>query len=733
MFANNADVAYTTDLQLRITSWNHSAEKTYGRKEKDVLGKSVIEITGSKFDPEMREKLTRELLEKGSVRTQIEHISGSGSKIVFDSITLVNYDPNGNLIGFMSVNRDITELKQAEEELHKSQETYKELVSNARSIIIKQDTAGRITFFNEFAQDFFGYTEKEIIGRTAGETIVPQKESSGRDLYKMIERIYGDPDKYSKNINENIKKNGERVWVEWYNKALYDKNGNRTGHIAVGVDITGRIKSEESLKESEERFKAMAEASPVGMGVVSIPEGKYLYVNPAYEQNFGYDRDELLNNNSLNIFWDKNDRELLLKKLQEDNYVSNFEVRLKRKDGSSFWCMSFVQKISFVNRPAYLGTFIDITRRKEAEEKLEEARGKLNIALENGKIGVWEWNMETDEVVWDERMEIMFGLKPGSFGRTFKAFENLVNEEDLSHIQKAINKALKLDLPYETVFRTKPRKGKTKYISTKALVYKDKHGKPVSFTGVCFDVTGLREGTEKLILKLNEELLRSNTELENFAYVASHDLQEPLRMISSFTQLLSQQYKDKLDDKAQEYIHFAVDGSKRMYDLLNGLLAYSRINSKRKEFNRIELNRVLESATKNLSLKIEERNAVIKSDELPAVIADENQMIQLFQNLIANSIKFSTESPSVYISSESDNDHYLISIKDEGMGIEPQYFDRIFQMFQRLHPKEQFEGTGIGLAVCKRIVERHGGSIWVESEYGKGSTFFFTIPKNDQV
>ncbi len=275
-------------------------------------------------------------------------------------------------------------------------------------------------------------------------------------------------------------------------------------------------------------------------------------------------------------------------------------------------------------------------------------------------------------------------------------------------------------------------KTKTKYISSKALVNKDKDGKPVSMTGVCFDVTGLKEGTEQLVSKLNEELLRSNKELESFAYVASHDLQEPLRMVSSFTQLLEQQYKDKLDDKAHEYIHFAVDGSKRMYDLLNGLLAYSRIHTKGKEFKSVELAQVLENSTKNLALTIKERNAIIKSDELPAVNADESQMIQLFQNLISNSIKFSTETPRIYISSKSETDHYLISVKDEGMGIEPQYFEKIFQIFQRLHPREQYEGTGIGLAICKRIVERHGGTIWVESELGKGSTFFFTIPKNYQ-
>jgi signal transduction histidine kinase len=405
------------------------------------------------------------------------------------------------------------------------------------------------------------------------------------------------------------------------------------------------------------------------------------------------------------------------------------ELNNKRKDGTIFP----VDQSSVLYTDKYGSTktvmiLRDITERKKAENSLNEAREKLNLALDYGNIGIWEFNFKTGEIFWDERMEKMFGLKPGEFGRTQEAFENLVNEEDISRINRSMQETFEKDIPYESLYRTRPVNGRTKYISSKAVVIKD-HGNPVSLTGVSFDVTILQTGTEKMVSRLNEELLRSNKELENFAYIASHDLQEPLRMVSSFTQLLSLQYGDKLDDNAKEYISFAVDGAKRMYDLLNGLLAYSRIETKGKEFNEVDLSGVLENILKNLSLKIQERNAVIKSDELPVVSADESQMISLFQNLIANSIKFSTNSPRIYISSKSEQNFYLISVRDEGMGIEPQYFERIFLIFQRLMPRDQYEGTGIGLAICKRIVERHGGRIWVESEPGKGSVFFFTIPK----
>ena len=381
---------------------------------------------------------------------------------------------------------------------------------------------------------------------------------------------------------------------------------------------------------------------------------------------------------------------------------------------------------------------IDISVRKSAEKekelllaKLSNSQAKLNIALQSGNIGVWEWNIERDEIIWDERTEKMFGLIPGTFGKTMQAFEDLINEEDISHVRTAFKLALEKNLPFETVVRSRLEINKPRYISAKATIVNNENGKPLSMEGVFFDVTGLKEGTEQIIEKLNKELLRSNKELENFAYVASHDLQEPLRMVSSFTQMLQKQYGDKLDDRALEYMSFAVDGARRMYDLLNGLLQYSRIRSKGKEFSLVDMNEVLESVLKNLNLVLSERKAKIKTVKLPVIFADKSQMIQIFQNLISNAIKFSHDSPKISITCANEDHNFIFSIRDFGMGIEAQYFDKIFQMFQRLLPNEHSEGTGIGLAICRRIIERHKGKIWVESELGKGSAFFFTIPKSE--
>jgi len=226
-----------------------------------------------------------------------------------------------------------------------------------------------------------------------------------------------------------------------------------------------------------------------------------------------------------------------------------------------------------------------------------------------------------------------------------------------------------------------------------------------------------------------EELERSNEELEQFAYIASHDLQEPLRMISSYTQLLAKRYKDQLDNDANEFINYAVDGANRMQVLINDLLSYSRVGTKGEEFSHVDLNSVLEAVKANLKGVIEETGAVIKYSKLPTVMADNSQMIQLFQNLIGNAVKFRREgvTPEIEITSKKEGNLFRFVVKDNGIGIDKKYLDRIFVIFQRLHTKEEFPGTGIGLAICKKIVERHGGEISVESAEGKGSDFNFTL------
>ena len=253
------------------------------------------------------------------------------------------------------------------------------------------------------------------------------------------------------------------------------------------------------------------------------------------------------------------------------------------------------------------------------------------------------------------------------------------------------------------------------------------------FLAVIIDISERKQVDEKLS-QVMEELTRSNEELEKFAYVASHDLQEPLRMVSSFARLLENRYKGKLDQDADDFINFAVDGANRMQVLITDLLAYSRVGRWGNEFKEVSSEAVLERALSNLKVVVEQRGAVVTRDPLPVMMGDDSQLAQLFQNLIGNAVKFCEDrTPHIHVSSERRGNKWVFSVRDNGIGIAPEYFERIFLIFQRLHGKQEYPGTGIGLAICRKVAERHGGRIWVESEPGSGSTFYFTIPMKREI
>jgi PAS domain S-box-containing protein len=299
--------------------------------------------------------------------------------------------------------------------------------------------------------------------------------------------------------------------------------------------------------------------------------------------------------------------------------------------------------------------------------------------------------------------------------------------------------------PLRSVYRVIAHDGKVVSFHCEAKMVRHDDGQPWFIHGVAFDVTELKTAEEQLkkahdelevrvqertaeLATANKELASSNAELEQFAYVASHDLQEPLRMITSFTQLLVSRYRGNLDTDADEFIHFIADGAKRMSSLINDLLEYSRVGTRGRPLSPTDCSTVFELACNNLRVAIEEAGATITSDPLPKVMGDEIQLLQLFQNLIGNAVKFRGEQPvKVHVGVEPQKGNWLFRISDNGIGIEPQHAERIFIIFQRLHNRSQYPGTGIGLAICKKIVERHGGRIWVESEPGAGATFCFVL------
>jgi light-regulated signal transduction histidine kinase (bacteriophytochrome) len=270
--------------------------------------------------------------------------------------------------------------------------------------------------------------------------------------------------------------------------------------------------------------------------------------------------------------------------------------------------------------------------------------------------------------------------------------------------------------------------GEYRWFKAGGVPIRDSEGKILKWVGSSIDVHEQKLAREGLN-KYATDLARSNADLEQFAYVASHDLQEPLRMVASFTQLLAERYQGKLDADADEFIGYALDGARRMQVLVNDLLAYSRVDRRGKEFAAVDCEKVLETVLASLRNALQESDAQVSHDPLPTVQGDETQVWQVLQNLVGNAVKFhGSEPPRLHVSAQEVNGEWRFSVRDDGIGIDPGQAERIFLLFQRLHTRSEYPGTGIGLAIAKKIVERHGGRIWVESEPGKGSTFYFSLP-----
>jgi PAS domain S-box-containing protein len=570
-------------------------------------------------------------------------------------------------------------------------------------------------------------TRDEIIGKTSLELgLVPDSES--RD------NILGQYDQigFVRNIElEVTTRKGQRHNL-LVNVHKVDIGGTKY-LLSTNEDITDLKRTEKELNSTKNYLENLINYANAPI-IVWNPQTRIELFNGAFEHLTGYSSEEVLGK-KLSILFPKESKnesdEKIKLSLEEHWETIEIPILCKNKEVKTvLWNSANIYDQDNHTLISTIAQGHDISERKLIEKELIRSREKLDLALNNANIGVWEWDISTNVIEWDERMESIFGLKRGTFEGNYDAFEKFLVDEDLAHVRIAINKALEFDVAFETVYRIKLNDGEIKHINAKALVSKNPDGKPARMIGVCFDITDMKKGAEQALFRLNEDLLRSNKELEQFAYVASHDLQEPLRMISSFTQLLAQRYKDKLDNDANEFIQFAVDGALRMQNLINDLLDYSRVQSRGKSLSETDMNYVLGQTVNNLKYIIKEKRALITNDELPVIYADSGQMVQLLQNLIGNSLKFCKSSPQVHISAKEEQDHYLFSVKDNGIGIEPQYFEKIFSIFQRLHQKEEYAGTGIGLAICRRIVERHGGRIFVESKPGKGSTFSFTIGKN---
>lgn len=399
--------------------------------------------------------------------------------------------------------------------------------------------------------------------------------------------------------------------------------------------------------------------------------------------------------------------------------------RLGLFDAATGTAMTMISVIVALAWVAYRGS-LAVSRSSAAIVDREE---RLRLSHEAARVGSFDWNLATGVIDWTPELEAIHGLSPGQFPKTREAWEALVHPDDRAVMVERIQSAISAGEPIEGEWRVVAPDKSVRCMAGRWRVIRGYSGVPVRMVGVNIEVTE-RNRMQTALEESVRNLRRSNEQLEQFAYICAHDLQEPLRQVRLFVELLEKQYAPELDGKARQYLNYVSSGAARMIELVKGVLDYSRAGVTESSHEPIEFSEILSSTISNLGMAIAEAGAQITHDPLPLVHGSRTQLNQLLENLISNAIKFRRDgvAPRIHVSCRREQDHWLLSIQDNGIGIPQEYHQRVFRIFQRLHPAQKYQGTGIGLAICQKIVEAHGGKIWIEAQQAQGATFCFTLP-----
>jgi PAS domain S-box-containing protein len=759
-----------TDIQGTIIEVNDKfrAISQYSRDE--LIGQNHRILKSGYHSKDFFEQMYHAIANGKVWHGEIKNRAKNGSIYWVETTIVPLPGPDGNPRQYVSIQTDITKSKiaaealvgdalalsrQAEElarsrqaletqtRMLQSEARYRGLLEAAPDAMVVVNPTGEIVLLNVQAENQFGYSRDELIGQEV-RNIIPQgfaerliadgtrsaAEALAQQIGAGIELVgrRKDGSEFPLEIMLSPLESAEGILVT---AAIRDISVRKNAEKHLARMEERRRLGEDALRESEERYRMLLDGIQ-NYAIFSMdPRGQILSWNAGAERIKGYSADQIIGRNFSCFFTsadiERGRPEEILRIAAASGRHEEQGMRVRR-NGSRF--LANVVFTALRDAAGNLRGFSefshDLSESKESEARyrglLEAAPDAMVVVSQAGEIVLLnvraekEFGYSRDELVGQKVKNII----PEGFA------ERIIADGTRSAAEAL---AQQIGTGIELVGRRKDGSEFPIEIMLSPLESAD----GILVTAAIRDITERKE-SDKHLAKTVEELKRSNDDLQQFAYVSSHDLQEPLRMVSSYTELLAKRYKGRLDSDADEFIAFAVDGCNRMQGLIQDLLAYSRAGTSEKKLSEVPSENALQKALINLRAAIKLSGAVVTHDALPAITTDETQFTQIFQNLIGNAIKYRrADDPRVHISAaRNDRNEWTFSVRDNGLGIDPQYFERIFVLFQRLHGRDEFEGTGIGLAVCKRIVERLRGKIWVESQLEKGSTFYFTLPDTEE-
>lgn len=650
-----------------------------------------------------------------------------GSRIT----VLANIDPlrgaAGNVVGFVNVFQDISERRRAEQAV-RDRDDFLRLITNALPHLVSYlDADGRYVFNNAAYERWFGIPVDAWLGRTVSDML---GDADYELLKPFMDRVLlGE----AVTLERPIRTVGGLRWAQVTGTPDIETGGAVRGLIVGVTDVHDLKLAENAARESDLKYRTMFDSAVVGMAQATVPEGRFLAVNNRYAEMLGCSPKELLGRTYIEVTHPE-DREanrelyaaLIDGRLQEYTY----EKRYVRRDEQTIWVRTSISLVRDADgAPAYtVGIIEDITERRRTSEALRESEARLRLASAAAKVVLWEWDIFQDRLVCSEGAEKLLGKGLPETGSTAVLFES-VHPDDREALMTSLQAAVADGIALHQDYRVVRPDGQIRWLSATGTILRDASGRALRIAGATVDITD-RKLAEHAVEIANEHLRRSNADLEQFAWAAAHDLKEPLRNIDLYAQLLKRKISASADAEADLALKYVASSSRRMQALVNALLAYTRVVAVHPEpASPVDAAAVATRVSEDLSVAIAECGASVQVDELPAVCVEETHFAQLLQNLVSNALKYRAPgvNPTVRISASPGGACHRFTVSDNGIGIAPEYHERIFGVFKRLHGQE-IPGTGIGLALCRRIVEHYGGSIGVESRPGEGATFWFTLP-----